>query len=105
MANEPIRLTSMSSEIDPKAKAGPESERISMGLLAGVRVALEARLGEASMTVEDLMALKSGAIVTLETGLADHVDLYLNEVLVARGEIVAVDGKFGVRVVELSSRP
>lgn len=105
MPNEPIRLTSMSSETDPKAKGSPESERISMDLLAGVRVALEARLGEASMTVEDLMALKSGAIVTLETGLADHVDLYLNEVLVARGEIVAVDGKFGVRVVELSSRP
>lgn len=105
MPNEPIRLTSMSSETDPKAKGGSESERISMDLLAGVRVVLEARLGEASMTVEDLMALKSGAIVTLETGLADHVDLYLNEVLVARGEIVAVDGKFGVRVAELSSRP
>jgi flagellar motor switch protein FliN/FliY len=95
----------MPNETDPKVKGGGESERISMDLLGGVRVALEARLGEASMTVEDLMALKSGAIVTLETGLADHVNLYLNEILVARGEIVAVDGKFGVRVVEISSRP
>jgi len=85
--------------------AAAELPRINIGLFADVRVALQARLGEAPMTVEAMMALKPGAIVALETGLADHVDLYLNEVLVARGEIVAVDGKYGVRIVEISVRP
>jgi len=98
----------------PEAAAGAESNgaaattgivRIGSDLFRGVRVALEARLGEVGMTVEEIMALKSGAVVTLETGLADHVDLYLNGTLVARGEIVAVGDKFGVRIVEISPKP
>jgi len=82
----------------------PVAERsdINIGLFADVHVALEARLGEAHMTVDGIMKVKPGTIVTLETGLADHVDLYLNEVLVARGEIVAVGEKYGVRVVEIA---
>ncbi|HEY4116131.1 MAG TPA: FliM/FliN family flagellar motor switch protein [Rhizomicrobium sp.] len=74
-------------------------------LLRGVRVALNARLGEASMTVEELMALKTGSVVTLQAALADHVDLYLNDNLVARGEIVAVGDKYGVRIVEIVPLP
>ncbi len=89
---------------DPKA-APATPARISSDLLRGVRVALEARLGEANMTVEEMMALKSGAVVTLDTGLADHVDLYLNGVLVARGEIVAVGDKYGVRIVDIAAKP
>jgi flagellar motor switch protein FliN/FliY len=72
-------------------------------LLRGVRIALEVRLGEAAMTVAEMLALKSGALVTLDTGLADHVELYLNDALVARGEIVAVGDKYGVRIIEIAS--
>jgi flagellar motor switch protein FliN/FliY len=81
-----------------------EPPRINIGLFADVKVSLEARLGESPMTVDSIMALRPGAVVALTTGLADHVDLFLNQVLVARGEIVAVDGKYGVRVVEIAAR-
>ncbi len=57
------------------------------------------------MTVEQLMALKQGSVVTLEASLADRVELFLNDALVARGEIVAVGDKFGVRIVEISQKP
>src|SRR5882672_8769600 len=80
------------------AEAKPNS--INSDLLRGVRVSLDVRLGQAAMAVEEMMALKTGAVVTLQAGLADHVDLYLNETLVARGEIVAVGDKYGVRIVE-----
>lgn len=72
-------------------------------LLRGVRVSLEVRLGQASMTVEEMMALKPGSVVGLQTSLADHVELYLNDTLVARGEIVAVGDKYGVRIAEIAS--
>jgi len=75
---------------------------IDEALLGDIKVEVEARLGRATMTVDELMALKSGAVVTLETGLADHVDIYLNDAPVARGEIVAVGDRFGVRIVELA---
>lgn len=92
--------------MDVRRSVEPElASNINIDLLGGVRVSLDARLGDAPMTVEDLMGLKAGAVVTLETGLADHVDLYLNDMLVARGEIVVVGNKYGVRISELASRP
>ncbi len=91
---------------EPVSLAPPASSvRINSELLRGLRISLEARLGEAKMTVEQLMALKQGSVVTLEASLADRVELFLNDALVARGEIVAVGDKFGVRIVEISQKP
>jgi len=80
----------------------PKLAPINTDLFRGVRVALEVRLGESPMTIEEIMALKSGSVVTLEASLADRVELYLNDTLVARGEIVAVGDKYGVRIVEIA---
>ena len=89
------------SELKIQAEA-PRLAPINSDLFRGVRVSLEACLGQSAMTVEEMMALKAGSVVTLETGLADHVELYLNDALVARGEIVAVGEKYGVRIVEIA---
>ena len=105
MSSEPIRADNTPRSLEPKKAPHPESARLGVDLLAGVRISLDARLGNAPMTVENLMELKTGAVVAFETGLADHVDLYLNDVLVARGEIVVVGSKYGVRITELASRP
>src|SRR5258708_40303557 len=70
-------------------------------ILRGVRVELEARLGSAVMTVEEMMGLAQGSGVKLESGLADNVGLYLNGTLVAQGEIVAVGAKYGVRITDI----
>jgi flagellar motor switch protein FliN/FliY len=105
MSSEPVRAESTPRNLDIKRPAGADLTRIGVDILAGVKISLEARLGDAPMTVEDLMGIKTGAVVTLETGLADHVDLYLNDMLVARGEIVVVGTKYGVRITELANHP
>jgi flagellar motor switch protein FliN/FliY len=88
-------------ELQKPAEA-PKLAPINGDLFRGVRVALSANLGRADMTVGEMMALKTGSVVALETGLADYVELILNEAVVARGEIVAVGDKFGVRIVEIA---
>ncbi|HEX2594082.1 MAG TPA: FliM/FliN family flagellar motor switch protein [Rhizomicrobium sp.] len=87
------------------AAEGNKLSSINDELLRGVQVSLEARLGTATLTVEQMMALKAGAVVDLETGLGDLIELYLNDALVARCEIVAVGDKFGVRIVEIAPAP
>lgn len=72
-------------------------------LLREVQVALDVRLGRSILTVGELMVLKRGSVVTLDRSLADQVDLCLNGTLVARGELVAVGDKFGVRILEIAS--
>jgi flagellar motor switch protein FliN/FliY len=81
------------------------TQQVNGELLRGVRVSLDVRLGKAPMTVEEMMSLKSGSVVALQASLADCVELYLNETLVARGEIVAVGDKYGVRIVEIAKGP
>lgn len=75
---------------------------IDSALLRNVQVRLEARLGELDMTVEELMGLKVGAALRFDRSLNEPVDLFLNGTLVARGEIVAVDDSYGVRIVEIA---
>lgn len=104
-----MSISSVRAAEPPKPTEKPVEAKpattISGELLRGVRVSLDVRLGQAAMAVEEMMALKSGSVVTLQTGLADYVDLYLNETLVARGEIVAVGDKYGVRIVEIAAAP
>lgn len=73
-------------------------------MFSGVNVQLDARLGSASLTVESLLALRAGAVLTLDSQLNSLVELHLNGALIGRGEIVAVDDRFGVRIVEIAAQ-
>lgn len=75
-----------------------EAGRIDAKLLDNVEVVLEARLGETTMTVADLLALKAGVTVKLDTSLGGQATLVLNGKTIAHGEIVAVDDCFGIRI-------
>jgi len=76
--------------------------QIDIALLGDVALTLEVRLGEARLTVAELTALRTGSVVSLDRSIADHADIYLNGKVVARGEIVAVDNRFGVRITEIA---
>jgi flagellar motor switch protein FliN/FliY len=71
-------------------------------LIEEVEVALEAYVGEARLSVAALHAMKPGSSVTLDAALNRAVDLKLNGVTVARGELVAVGDNFGVRLTEVA---
>jgi len=88
--------------LDKTAPQRPEgSARIDDQVIGKVGIALEAMLGEAHMTVGELRALGTDDVVTLDLPLNGSLRLLLNGVLVARGELVAVGDKFGVRLTEL----
>ncbi len=93
--------TGVAEAIEPRSKVAKPVPVLSNDVLRGVKVSLEVRLGNTSMTVEEMMALKPGSVVTLGAGLADHVGLYLNGTLIAHGEVVAVGDKYGVRIMDI----
>jgi flagellar motor switch protein FliN/FliY len=104
MSDSVVKLASAAKADDIKVQPNPAA-RVSSELLRGVRVSLEARLGRVGMTVEEMMALGTGSIVTLDTGIVDRIELYLNNTLVACGEIVAVGDKYGVRITDVAQKP
>ncbi|MBV9439666.1 MAG: flagellar motor switch protein FliN [Candidatus Eremiobacteraeota bacterium] len=76
-----------------------------LDLLMNVPLNVTAELGASKMLVRDVLRLGAGSVVALDRAAGAPVDLLVNERLVARGEIVAVDDKFGVRVTELIEGP
>lgn len=91
----------MNHTVKSAASAQSENSGVDATVIGGVKVAIEARLGKATLTIEELTALKSGATMALDTGLADSIDLFLNDRLIARGEIVAVGDHYGVRIADI----
>lgn len=69
--------------------------------LHAVRVRLQVRVGESAMTVGELLAARENEVLVLDRAVEQPVDLVLEGHVVARGQLVAVDGAFAVRITEL----
>ena len=66
-----------------------------------VPVNISAVLGRASMSVAQLLQLQSGSILELDRKVGEAIDIYVNNRLVARGEVVIVDERLGVTMTEI----
>ena len=66
-----------------------------------VQVSLE--LGKAKMDLRELLQLGQGSVVELERTIDEPLDVLVNGALVARGEVVVVDNKFGIRLTDIVS--
>jgi flagellar motor switch protein FliN len=75
----------------------------SMDMLMDVGLQVTVELGRTRMTVRQILELQRGSVVELNRIAGDAVDIYVNERLIGRGEVVVVDDKFGVRITELVS--
>jgi flagellar motor switch protein FliN len=71
-------------------------------LLLGVELEASLRFGSSEMALSDLLALGPGDVVQLDRALADPVDLLIGDRIVARGEVVLVNGNFGLQVTEVA---
>lgn len=70
-------------------------------LLRNVPLQITAELGRCKMLVRDILSLGAGSVVELDRLAGGPVDVLINDKLVARGEVVAVDENFGVRITEV----
>jgi flagellar motor switch protein FliN/FliY len=72
-------------------------------MLMHVQVPVSVSFGATQIRMKDLLSLTAGSVVELDQALHDHVEVRVNDRVIARGEVVAVDGHYGVRVLELVS--
>ncbi|MCL5961051.1 MAG: flagellar motor switch protein FliN [Chloroflexi bacterium] len=85
------------------ASLGPSQPANGSGidLLLDVMLNVNVELGRSSMLVKDILALGPGSVIELEKLAGEPVDVFINDTMIARGEVVVVDEKFGVRVTEI----
>jgi flagellar motor switch protein FliN/FliY len=75
-----------------------------MDLLLDVPLELSVELGRARMTIQDLLGLGPGSVIELDKVAGEALDILVNDRLVARGEAVVVNDKFGVRITDIVSQ-
>ncbi len=108
--NENALLGELESPANPFDAAEPPALRQprEMEAVYDIPVTVSAVLGKATMPVSQLLKLGRGAVVELDRKLGEAIDIYVNNRLVARGEVVMVDdNRLGVTMTEIvkSDRP
>jgi flagellar motor switch protein FliN/FliY len=72
-------------------------------LLMDVSLRVTVELGRTRMKLAQILELQHGSVVELDRLAGDPVDIFVNDRMVAHGEVVVVDDKFGVRITEMVS--
>jgi len=88
-------------DLSPSATGG--SGEMNLNLILDVAVTLALEVGRAKMSVRDLLALAPGAVVELDRLAGEPLDVLVNGVRIARGEVVVVNEKFGIRLTDVVS--
>ncbi len=92
----------MGEALDPRAAdiVAPTGAR-DLEAVYEIPVQVSAVLGKSHMQVSQLLKLGRGAVVELDRKVGEAIDIYVNNRLVARGEVVVVDDKLGVTMTEI----
>jgi flagellar motor switch protein FliN/FliY len=75
-----------------------------MDLLLDVELPVSISFGKTQLALKDVLKLTTGSIVELNRGVNEPVEVLVNHCLVARGEVVVVEGNYGIRIQQISSR-
>jgi flagellar motor switch protein FliN/FliY len=73
-------------------------------LLMDVALEVSVELGRSHMSIGEILGLRTGSVIELDKLAGEPVDVSVNGTLIARGEVVVVDEKFGVRITEVVSK-
>lgn len=68
-----------------------------------VEVPVRVSFGRTKIRMGELLNMSAGAVIELDQSLGDHVDVLVNNCVIARGEVVAVDGNYGVRILDATA--
>ena len=82
----------------------PPKRSRTMELLLDIDLPVSISFGRTQLPMKDVLKLTTGSIVELNRGVNDPVELLVNQCLIARGEVVVVEGNYGVRIQEIASR-
>jgi flagellar motor switch protein FliN len=98
--NGNLQLNEIENEAPPPTDTRPQTAK-ELEAVYDIPVQISAVLGRATMQVSQLLKLGRGAVVELDRKVGEAIDIYVNNRLVARGEVVVVDERLGVTMTEI----
>lgn len=86
----------------PDAPAATGSD-VNLDVVLDIPVTLSMEVGRSRISIRNLLQLNQGSVVELERATGEPFDIYVNGTLIAHGEVVVVNEKFGVRLTDVIS--
>lgn len=100
-----VKAAAASAERGAVARSGPSMEGSkTLDLLLEVELPVGVSFGRSQMRLKDAVKLTTGSIVELNRSIAEPVEIVVNNCVIARGEVVVVEGNYGVRILQIISR-
>ena len=96
-------VTARPAQFAPLKPTAQVAAPSNLDLLLGVSLRVAVELGRTRMEIKEVLQLGPGSVVELDKQAGEPVDILVNDRVIARGEVVVVDDRFGVRITEVLS--
>lgn len=83
--------------------SGGEGQEVNLDAIVDIPVTLSVEIGQAKISIRNLLQLNQGSVVELDRLAGEPLDVLVNGTLVAHGEVVVVNDKFGIRLTDVVS--
>jgi len=83
--------------------SGPAPEEENLDVILDIPVTISMEIGRTNISIRNLLQLNQGSVVELDRLAGEHMDVLVNGTLVAHGEVVVVNEKFGIRLTDVIS--
>ncbi len=103
-AMERDAFSSDSDEFEPVKHELDESELNNIGLIMDVKLPVRVRIGHKRMLLKDVLSMDIGSVIELNQLANDPLDILVDDKVIAQGEVVIVDGNFGIQITTIGSR-
>ncbi len=91
------------SEIEPPRPHAPQTEK-EWGKWKNLKVRVEVMFGSSSLTLQELASLEPGSLVSFDQLAEEPVDIYVNGLKIGKGQVVAVEGHYGIKLLSLDEK-
>ena len=98
-----MEATALKDEALPVETAGQRPGDVNLDVVLDIPVTLSLEVGRSPISIRNLLSLNPGSVVELERATSDPFDVYCNGTLIAHGEVVLVNDKFGIRLTDVIS--
>ncbi|MGB8692214.1 MAG: flagellar motor switch protein FliN [Steroidobacteraceae bacterium] len=99
---EPAQAAALAN-LEPGDPAPAASGDINLDVVLDIPVTLSMEVGRSKLSIRSLLQLNQGSVVELNRATGEPLDVYVNGTLVAHGEVVVVNEKFGIRLTDVIS--
>jgi len=107
MSTQPAKATEPQpaemSNLKPEAPEASANRELNLDVVLDIPVTLSMEVGRSRVSIRNLLQLNQGSVVELDRATGEPLDVYVNGTLIAHGEVVVVNDKFGIRLTDVIS--